>query len=558
LNFRKNIYILLNMSKKPIIFFVFFFIFFYSCKPMKEKVDLLVISGHIYSVDSAERIFESMAIKDGKILKLGTTDEILNRYSAKDTLNVKGENIFPGFIDAHCHFVGLAKNLQYVDLTGSGSFEEVIDRVKSFKSVLPGGWIVGRGWDQNLWTSKQFPDKQILDKTFPNQPVILIRIDGHVVLANEVALNEARIEKNQIFNLDEVKFKDGELTGILCENAADYIRSIVPIPIDECMIELLTRAETLCFSYGLTGVSDAGLDYKTIRFIDVFQKQKKIKISVYAMLELSNENISFFVKNGPYQTNSLTVRSLKIYADGSLGSRTALLKKNYSDDTSKCGILVTPIDSLRELCRLALENNYQVNTHAIGDSANKIVLEIYSSFLNGKNDKRWRIEHAQVIDLNDIHLFGDYSIIPSIQATHATSDMKWAKDRVGAERIKGAYAYKTLLEQNGWLPNGTDFPIENPSPILSFYAAVSRQDIFGKPESGFEKDNALTRDQALKSITIWAAKANFWEKNKGSLEPGKSADFIILDKDIMKIPISEIPDVKVEKTFLGGECVYYR
>lgn len=546
------------MSKKTIDFLIIFCIFLSSCKPMKEKVDLLVVNGHIYSVDSAEGIFESMAIQDGKILKLGTTDYILAKYSGKNIINANGKSIFPGFIDAHCHFVGLAKNLQYVDLTGSDSFEEVIERVRSFQSVLPGRWIVGRGWDQNLWKNKQFPDKQVLDKVFPDQPVALIRIDGHAVLANESALKIAGIKKDNRFGTEEVRVKNGKLTGILCENAADYIRSIIPVPDDECMAELLTRAEKICFSSGLTGVSDAGLDYNTIRFIDILQRQKKLRISVYAMVESTGENILFFVKKGPYETGSLTVRSIKIYADGSLGSRTALLKKNYSDDYSKHGILVTPVDSIRELCRLALENNYQVNTHAIGDSAVKIILDIYSSCLKAKNDKRWRVEHAQIVDLLDIHLFGDYSIIPSIQSTHATSDMNWAIDRVGAERIKGGYAYKSLLEQNGWLPNGTDFPIEKVSPLLSFYAAVSRQDIFGKPESGFEKDNALTREQALKSITIWAAKANFWEKEKGSLEPGKSADFVILDKDIMSTTISEIPYVKVEQTFIGGERVFGR
>jgi hypothetical protein len=299
------------MSKKTINLIIIFCIFLSSCKPMKEKADLLVVDGHIYSVDSADRKFESMAIKDGKILKLGTTDYILAKYSGKDTIYANGKSIFPGFIDAHCHFVGLAKNLQYVDLTGSGSFEEVIERVKSFQSVLPGSWIVGRGWDQNLWKNKQFPDKQVLDKLFPDQPVALIRIDGHVVLANESALKTTRIKKDNRFGTEEVRVKNGKLTGILCENAADYIRSVIPVPDDGCMAELLTRAEKMCYSYGLTGVSDAGLDYNTICFIDVLQRQKKLKISIYAMVESSSENILFFVKMGPYERGSLTIRSIK-------------------------------------------------------------------------------------------------------------------------------------------------------------------------------------------------------------------------------------------------------
>jgi len=546
------------MSNKQFILLLICFIFLNACTPMKESADLLVTNGRIYTVDSGGRIFESMAIKDGKILRLGTTEEISSIFKAKDTLDLHGKNIFPGFIDAHCHFVGLARNLQYVDLTGAISFDEVINRIKSFKSVLPGGWIVGRGWDQNLWSKKQFPDKKMLDLVFPDRPVILIRIDGHVVLANETALKVGGIDRIHKFKQAEVEMKNGKLTGILSENAVDYIRSIVPAPDDTSMAGLLSTAERLCFSSGLTGVSDAGLDFEKIRLLDTLQKQNKLKISIYAMLEPTQKNILTFVNKGPIETKSLTIRSIKIYADGSLGSRTALLKRPYSDAPSSNGILVTSVDSIKRLCKLALEHNYQINTHAIGDSAIKLVLEIYSSFLKGKNNNRWRIEHAQVLDLKDVHLFGDYSIIPSVQTTHATSDMKWAEDRVGAERIKGAYAYKTLLEQNGWLPNGTDFPIEKISPILNFYSAVTRKDITGKPESGFEAENALTKNQALKSITIWAAKANFWENVRGSLEIGKYADFIILDRDIMTIPISEVPKVNVNKTFLRGECVFSR
>jgi len=556
LNFNHVIYNLLNMNIKQVNLFLIFFIFLYSCRPMKEKVDLLVINGRIYTVDSTDRIVESMAIKDGKSLRLGTTDEILGLFRASDTLDANGKSIFPGFIDAHCHFVGLAKNLQYVDLIGANSFDEVIDRVKSFKPVLPGRWIVGRGWDQNLWKNKQFPDKKILDQIFADKPVILIRIDGHIVLSNEAAIKKAGIGTNHKFKSNEVETKNGKLTGILRENAADYIRSIVPAPEDNCMTGLLSIAERLCYSSGLTGVSDAGLDYGIIRLLDTLQKQNKLKISIYAMLDPTQKNISFFVNKGPLETKSLTIRSIKIYADGSLGSRTALLKKSYSDAPGNTGILVTNVDSIKTLCKLAMEHNYQINTHAIGDSAIKLVLEIYSSFVKEKNDKRWRIEHSQVVDLKDIHLFGDYSIIPSVQTTHATSDMKWAKDRIGEERIKGAYAYQTLLKQNGWLPNGTDFPIENMSPILNFYAAVARQDLTGKPEAGFEKENALTREEALKSITIWAAKANFWESVRGSLEKGKSADFVVLDKNIMEINESEIPPTRVLKTFVSGECVF--
>jgi len=544
------------MSKKPLKLLLILMILSNTCRPVTEKADILVINGKIYTVDSKDQIVESMAIKDGKILKLGTTKELLSIFSAKDTLDLHGKNIYPGFIDAHCHFAGLARTLQYVDLTGANSFDEVIKLVKAHRSVLPGGWIVGRGWDQNLWNIKKFPDRSILDKIFPDRPVILIRIDGHVLLANGAALKKADISMKHNFKSMEVEIKDGKMTGILSENAVDFMRSFVPDPDAEHMAQLFARAEELCFLSGLTGVADAGLDFETIRFIDTLQKQNKIRIAIYAMLEPTQKNISSFVISGPSETNNLTIRSIKVYADGSLGSRTALLKKPYDDAHGNSGILVTPVDSIKGLCKIALENNFQINTHAIGDSAIRLVLDIYSSFLHGKNDKRWRIEHAQVVDLNDVHLFGDYSIIPSVQTTHATSDMDCADERLGPVRIKGSYAYKTLLEQNGWLPNGTDFPIEKISPLLTFYSAVARQDLQGKPESGFEKENGLTRDQALKSITVWAAKANFWENVRGSLEVGKNADFVILDKDIMTIPIDQVPGTMIEKTYLRGECVY--
>jgi predicted amidohydrolase YtcJ len=277
---------------------------------------------------------------------------------------------------------------------------------------------------------------------------------------------------------------------------------------------------------------------------------------IYAMLLPSTENIRHFISKGKYKTPCLDVRSIKIYADGSLGSRTALLKKPYSDQPDRTGILVTPVDSIRKVCSLAYKNGYQANTHAIGDSAVKIVIGIYREFLKGKNDLRWRIEHSQVVDPEDLSLFGKYSIIPSVQATHATSDMRWAGSRLGSVRVKGAYAYKKLLDQNGWLPNGTDFPVEKISPLLTFYAAVSRQDITGFPESGFQTENALTREEALRSITVWAAKSCFEESERGSLEPGKEATFVILDKDIMTLPISQVPGIKVLSTYIAGDKVF--
>jgi len=523
---------------------------------MKEKADLLVVNGKIYILDEVNTLVECVAIRKGKIIWKGSTQNAYRRFNTKETLDLEGKAVFPGFIDPHCHFYGLAKNFQYVDLVGSTSFEEVINRVKSFTSPLPDGWIVGRGWDQNKWTEEKFPENGRLDKEFPGTPIVLIRIDGHAALASDEALKQAGINWIERFKPDEVETRNGLMTGILRENACDFIRSVVPAPDKKGKVRLLRKAEELCFSYGLTGVSDAGLDYEIVQLLDSMQRRGLLKINLYVMLNPTMENIDQFVLQGPYETGKLTVRSIKLYADGSLGSRTALLKQPYSDAPGTSGILVTQVDSIRQICKLGLAHGYQVNTHAIGDSAVKLILDIYGEFLKNPNDLRWRIEHAQVVDRKDVHLFNDYSIIPSIQATHATSDMFWAACRLGPVRLTCAYAYHTLLEQNGWLPNGTDFPIENVSPLLSFYAAVARKDIKGQPEQGFQMENGLTREEAIRSMTLWAARANFWETTRGSLENGKSADFVILSNDIMTIPMDEVPSVRVLKSFIAGEQVF--
>jgi len=523
---------------------------------MKKHVETIVYNAKIYTMDESNPNIEAFVIDRGKVIETGDKEALLATYSPKNQLDADGLTIFPGFIDAHCHFYGLALGLKWIDLVGCSSFDEVIERIENTDSIEQATWITGRGWDQNLWRNKVFPSKERLDSLYPDRPVVLVRIDGHVVLANQTALDIAGITTRHPFSEGEVEIIDGELTGILSENAADHLRRAIPKPDEDQAVELIKQAEEQCFSFGLTGVADAGLENRTLKLLDSITQQEVIKIHIYAMIEPSPENIGDFMKRGPYVTDRLHICSVKLYADGSLGSRTALLKQPYSDDPSKIGIQVTSPDSIREICQLAYDNGFQVNTHCIGDSATRVLLDIYGEYLKGDNDRRWRIEHAQVVDPADLILFGKHSIIPSIQATHATSDMYWAGERLGPIRIQWAYAYKDLLAQNGWLANGTDFPIERISPLLTFYASVARQDEEGYPAGGFRIENGLTREEALKSITIWAAKANFDEQDYGSLEPGKWADFVILDKDIMEIPLSEIPEVNVIKTFSHGEEVY--
>jgi len=505
-----------------LIFFASLFIL-NSCT-MKKHVETLIYNANIYTMDESNPIVEAFVIDHGKVIETGDKEALLAIYTPKDQIDAEGLTIFPGFIDAHSHFYGLALGLKWIDLVGCSSFDEVIKRIASTDSIEQVTWITGRGWDQNLWSNKVFPAKDKLDELYPDQPVVLIRIDGHAVLANQAALDLAGITSDHSFSEGEVEMIDGKLTGILSENAADHMRS--------------------------------SIENATLKLMDSITRQGEIKIHIYAMIEPSPENIEDFMKNGPYSTDRFHICSVKLYADGSLGSWTALLKQPYSDNPSKLGIRVTSPDSIREICQLAYTHGFQVNTHCIGDSAVRVLLDIYGEYLQEDNDRRWRIEHAQVVDPADLILFGKYAIIPSIQATHATSDMYWAGERLGPVRIQWAYAYKDLLEQNGWLANGTDFPIERVSPLLTFYASVARQDEEGYPVGGFQIENGLTREEALKSITIWAAKANFDEHDYGSLEPGKWADFVILDKDIMEIPLSEIPDVKVLKTFSHGEKVF--
>ena len=523
---------------------------------MKEKADLIVYDAKIYSTDQKFSIKEAFAVKDGKFLAVGTSKVIRERFSSDSMINASGKTIVPGFIDAHSHFFGYATGLQQVDLTGTSSFEEVLSRLKDAVTAFPGEWLVGRGWDQNTWPVKLFPSRTELDRLFPDRPVVLIRIDGHCVLANEAAIKMSGIIGSQHFLPGEIGMADGKPTGIFCETAADYMRRSIPPPSSKTQATLLEHAQENCFAAGLTCVADAGLELNNVLFLDSLQHSGLMKIRLNIMLNPSAESISHFIKNGPYRTDLMNVRSIKLYADGSLGSRTALLKQPYSDQPGKSGILVTPVDRIRDVSALALKYHYQLNTHAIGDSAVKLVLQVYGEYLKGKNDLRWRIEHAQVVDPEDLPMFGKYSVIPSVQATHATSDMYWAEERLGKTRIRWAYPYRDLLKQNGWIANGTDFPVEHIEPLYTFYAAVARKDFKGFPDGGFQVENALAREDALRSITIWAAKASFQEDRIGSIENGKSADFVILDQDIMKIAESEITKTRVIATFIGGKKVY--
>ncbi len=522
----------------------------------KEKADFIYKSGIIYTVNNNFEIEEAFAVKNGKILATGSNKEIFGKFESENIIDLEGKFVYPGFNDAHCHFLGYGESLIYADLNETKSVEEIILILKKHQKENNNSWILGRGWDQNDWAEKVFPDKEILDKNFPNIPVVLTRNDGHAIWVNSKAIEISGFNEKTKISGGDIILKNKILTGIMLDKAADSLKTFIPKPDNIQKRNFLLKAQSDCFKVGLTSVSDAGLEKSEILLIDELQKNNELKMRIYAMLSPTYENMEYFVKKGIYKTEKLNVRSIKLYADGALGSRGAALLKPYSDDLKNSGIITISRNEFDKYCKLAIENNYQINTHAIGDSANRYCLITYSKFLKGKNDLRWRIEHAQVVNKNDFDLFGKYSIIPSVQPTHATSDMYWAHNRLGNERVKGAYAYKDLLNQNSWIPNGSDFPIESINPIFGFYAAVVRKDQNMFPENGFQIENALSREEALKAMTIWAAKSTFDENEKGSLEKGKYADFVILEKDIMKVPETEIFKIKIIKTYINGEKVY--
>ncbi|HMC99561.1 MAG TPA: amidohydrolase [Ferruginibacter sp.] len=535
-------------------------ILFSSCnQTSKTKADLIIYDAKIYTVDSGFSVADAMAIKDGKILAIGHANDILSKYDGA-TRQLSGKVIFPGFIDAHSHFMGYAASLENVNLVGTKSWQECIDSVKRFANVthiaLKGKWIKGRGWDQNDWDKKEFPTKELLDAAFPENPVALTRIDGHALIANQMALDLAHIKPGQTIEGGTIETKDGKLTGIMIDNAKSLINDVIPPLTKDEYGSALYKAQSNCFAVGLTTVSDCGLDKSDVDMLDALQKEQSLKMKVNVMVSDNAANYDYYFKAGPYKTDRLNVSSFKLYADGALGSRGACLLDYYSDKPGWRGFLLKERKYFDSIIPKIYDSKFQACTHAIGDSGNRMILQVYASVLKGKNDRRWRVEHAQVISPPDFHYFGDYDIIPSVQPTHATSDMYWAKDRLGNERVKGAYAYKQLLDENNWIPLGTDFPVEDISPLKTFYAAVVRQDANGFPPGGFQFENALSRIQTIMGMTIWAAKASFEEKEKGSLEVGKYADFVILDNDLMTCLAADILKTKVKATYVNGQEVF--
>lgn len=539
---------------KKLLYLSLLSVILFSCDN-KQQADLLVYNAKIYTVDSSFSKQEAFVVKDGNFLEIGGSNELQEKFDAKKTIDAQGKAIYPGLIDAHAHFYNFGLQMRKVDLTGTKSFKEVVTKIVQFQNKNQLDYITGRGWDQNDWEDKNFPVKDTLDQLFPDTPVAIVRIDGHALLANQAALDLAGITTETEFEGGDIEQKEGELTGILVDNPMDLISESQRAPNFSERKTALLEAQEVCFSYGLTTVDDAGLDRMVIETIDSLQKSGDLKMRIYAMVSNTPENLDYYLDKSPYKTDRLNVRSVKFYGDGALGSRGAALKEEYTDRHGHFGALLSPVSEFKKIAERVAKSEFQLNTHAIGDSANYLVLTTYDSLLKNSPDRRWRVEHSQVIDSADFHFFSK-NIIPSVQPTHATSDMYWAEDRLGEKRIKGAYAYKKLLDQAGLVALGTDFPVERVSPFLTFYAAVSRQDTDRFPENGFMPEEALSREETLRGMTIWAAYSNFEEKEKGSIEVGKMADFVMLDRDIMEVQIDSVPQTQVLGTYVGGEKVY--
>jgi len=538
------------MTKKT---YILLLLFISSCS---EQVDLIVYNANVYTAGPTSEKVTSFAIKDGKFIFVGD-DSVTSKYSSRNTINAEGLPVYPGFNDSHAHFYNLGFFNNQANLKETKSLEEVVNRVVEYDNKNDNNFLIGRGWDQNDWNNKTFPTNDLLNEKFPDKAVVLRRIDGHAYLVNDYALNLAGIDLSSSIEGGEFLKSKGKLSGILIDNAMRLIDDIIPSPTKEESIRALLSAQETAFENGLTSISEAGISRSQIELIDSLQNAGILKIKIYAMIENNPEDLDYYLSQGPFKTDRLNVRSVKVYADGALGSRGASMIDEYSDRKGYFGIIRTPIDSIEKLAFKLAGTKFQMNTHAIGDNANRIVLNAYRDALFNYKDPRWRIEHAQVINENDIDLFNQ-KILPSVQPTHATSDMYWLYDKIGVKRAKLAYAYKELLIRSKVIAFGTDFPVEDINPLMTFYSAVARKDKNGYPDDGFQMENSINRLDALNAMTIFGAYVNFEDAEKGSIEVDKFADFIILDNDIIESAESSIPFTNVVATFINGELLFNR
>ena len=526
--------------------------FLTACGPDLPLADTLVWNGTIQRTATPGDTCSALALLNGKVVATGTLAELTESWQFADSLDLQGGFAYPGFNDAHAHLVGYAQTLGECNLFGANSMEEVVQRLQDFAANAPEGMLIGRGWDQNRFPDKAFPTRTLLDKAFPDRMVYLTRVDGHAALVNGAVLERFDITAASTMEGGTVVVANGKPTGLLIDRAEELVT--LPALSSSKKVALLRRAESNLLAAGITSLTDCGLPTDDILLLDSLQKAGLLHIRVNAMVADGNERINHWLKNGPLQTDFLRVHSFKFYADGALGSRGALLRKPYADDPHNFGIPVTSMARLDSVYPLLAQAGFQACTHAIGDSATHMLVGLYSRHM--PKGARWRIEHAQIMERDDISAACEAGIILSVQPTHATSDAPWAQERLGEERIQMAYAYRDMLDRCPVLPLGTDFPVEDISPMATFVAAVNRQNMKGWPEEGFLLENRMERHEALRGMTEWAAYASFEEEQKGTLTVNKWADFVILDEDLYAIPMDEVPALRVRATCVGGTVVY--
>ena len=537
----------------------------------QAPVTVLYNAKAVYTADADRPTAEAFAMQDGRLLMVGSTERVRAAYPEARLIDAEEYTVVPGFIDAHAHLMGLAESLLQADLVGTSSRQEVVERLQAFvreRNLPEDAWLTGRGWDQNDWSgAASFPTRAVLDEAFPERPVYLTRIDGHAGWANTAAMEAAGLAAIREAQNPEggriVRDEEGRPTGVFVDAAMGRIEQARPPLSREERLEGLHLALEETRKNGLTGVHEAGVDLETVELYKEAIDEGRFPLRVYAMIGGRGETFDHFCEEGPLMRygDRLTVRSVKFYMDGALGSRGAALLDEYTDDPGNRGLLMHEPDEFQEDVRTALDCGFQVNTHAIGDRANRVVLDAYEEARTPVSDVdpgRHRIEHAQILSPQDLERFAALGIIASMQPTHATSDMPWAGERLGEERLEAAYAWRSLAESGAHLAFGSDFPVEDVNPLEGFYAAVTRQDAEGEPAGGWFPEERVTRETALRAFTLGAAYAAFQEDRLGSLTPGKRADFVLLSQDIMQVPADDILGTEVVATYLDGRRIYDR
>lgn len=529
------------------------------------SADLVITNARIYTVDDARPFADAMAVRGGRVQFVGSERGALTlRGPQTRVIDAAGATIIPGIADAHVHLLGLGMALRTVSLVGAKSYEEVIQRIADKARELPAGtWITGRGWDQNDWPDTRLPSHEALSRAVPNHPVAVVRVDGHASLVNAAAMRAANLTAATT-DPDGGKIErtpDGQPSGVLIDRAMGIVSSRIPPATRDQVRDATLAAIRETHRYGLTSVHDAGVEAAVIDVYEELARAGQYTLRNYVMIRPDDSTLARYFRRGPQSglyDGKLWIRAIKISADGALGSRGAALLDPYSDEPTRTGLVLTPGTRIKDVGVRALRSGFQLNVHAIGDRGNRIVLDAFEAALKEvpTADHRFRVEHAQILHHDDIPRFAQLDVIPSMQSTHQTSDMYWAPNRLGYSRSLGGYAWRSLLNTGVIIPNGTDFPVEDVDPLKTFHSAVTRQDANNWPTGGWFPDQRMTRDEALKSMTIWPAQAAFQEKELGSLTPGKYADFVLLDRDIMRIAPEAILGTRVLATYVSGRAVF--